>query len=28
VIVTEMPPHLTRRKDPATGLNLIRFDND
>ena len=26
VIVTETPPQLTRRKDEATGLNLIRFD--
>ncbi|HEV7277482.1 MAG TPA: PPC domain-containing DNA-binding protein [Devosiaceae bacterium] len=25
VIITEAPPHLTRRHDPETGLNLIRL---
>lgn len=25
VVITETPEHLHRRKDPATGLNLIRL---
>lgn len=26
VVITETPAHLRRRKDPATGLNLIRLE--
>ncbi|MGD9510180.1 MAG: PPC domain-containing DNA-binding protein [Geminicoccaceae bacterium] len=26
VVITETPEHLHRRKDPATGLNLIRLE--
>ena len=26
VVITETPSHVHRRKDPATGLNLIRLD--
>jgi predicted DNA-binding protein with PD1-like motif len=27
VVITETPRHLHRRKDPATGLNLIRLES-